>query len=130
VALVEALKYHPQLGKLVLGYNKVKDRGAAAIASLFTPSPPEETRPKAKLKAILLARNHIKGEGIVAISRALARPADCKVEDIPSLTHLDISENEARDEGIIAMVLHHPSIHPSIYPPPRQLMIDPYGWII
>lgn len=109
MALVEALKYHPHLTKLVLGYNKVKDRGATAIASLFSLPTPEDTRPKAKLKAILLARNHIKGEGIVAISRALARPIDCKVEDIPSLTHLDISENEARDEGIMAMVCH---LHP------------------
>jgi hypothetical protein len=73
------------------------------LATLFSEAK-EGERPKTKLKAVLLARNHIKGEGISAIANALLRPADCKDTDIPSLTHLDISENEARDDGITSMV--------------------------
>ena len=83
-ALSNSLLNHPKLVILNCSGNEAKEEGAKSLSVLLKSK-------GSKLKSIILSGNKIKSEGAKHIGAALS----CN----PSLTHIDLSDNELGDVG-------------------------------
>ncbi|GAA0183702.1 GTPase-activating protein [Lithospermum erythrorhizon] len=86
VSLSQALTKHQNLSELYLSYLNLEDEGAIAIANALKDSAPS-------LEILEMAGNDITSEAASAL-------ASC-IGVMPSLTKLNLSENELKDDGAI-----------------------------
>lgn len=86
VALSKALCKHPDLTEVYLSYLNLEDEGAVAIANVLKEKAPS-------LKVLEMAGNDITVEGAVSVAACVASK--------DTLTKLNLSENELKDEGTI-----------------------------
>ena len=82
VQLAEVLPLCTSATELNLGFNKISDRGAKALAAAFA----EGALPK--LEKLILLRNQIGDEGAVALAEAVGKGA------LPELFRLDLVSNK------------------------------------